>query len=162
MPVEVAAQDQMMANKRPTPIVRDADALLLRGMEALEFNRIDEAVGVLRQAAELAPDSHDVQLIFGVALMRAMEMYPAIAALETAIALDPQSFFAHFRIAEAYMRMGVPSRAKEYLDTAMQISVTPEQRQMVRELASLEARRAPTRVWRPDFLTRLSKRTPKT
>ncbi|MDO8431737.1 MAG: hypothetical protein Q7S58_04920 [Candidatus Binatus sp.] len=149
-----------MANKRPTPIVRDADALLRRGMEALEFDRIDEAVGVLRQAAEIAPDSHDVQLIYGVALMRAMEMYPAIAALEAAIALDPQSFFAHFRIAEAYMRVGVPSRAKEYLDTAMQISVTPEQRKMVRELASLEAKRAPLRVWRPDFVGLLRKKAP--
>ena len=140
-----------MADKRPTPIVRDADALLRRGIEAVEFNRIDEAVGVLRQAAELTPDSHDVQLVYGIALMRAMEMGQAIAALEAAIAINPKSFFAHFRIAEAYLRVGVPTRAKEYLDTAMQISEAPEQRKMVRELLSLEAKRAPRRAWRPDF-----------
>jgi Tfp pilus assembly protein PilF len=161
MQVELTAQDLTMASKRPTPIVRDADTLLRRGMEALEFNRNEEAVGVMRQAAELAPDSHDVQLVLGLALMRSMELQEAIAAFEAAIAIDPQSFFAHFRIAEAYMRVGVPTRAKEYLDTAMQVSVTPEQRQMVRQLLSLEAKRAPTRVWRPDFSRLLKRNKPK-
>ncbi len=140
-----------MATKRPTPIVREADALLRRGIEAVEFDRIDEAVGVLRQAAEIAPESHDVQLVFGIALMRAMEMYQAIAAFEAAIALDPESFFAHFRLGEAYMRVGVPTRAKEYLNQALQVSKTPEQRKMVRELLSVEAKRSPLRAWRPDF-----------
>src|ERR1700675_3700543 len=98
MSVEVAAQDSQdstMATKRPTPIVRDADALLRRGIEAVEFNRIEEPVAVLRQAAERAPDSHDVELVFGIALMRAIEMQGAIAAFEAAIALNPNSFFAH-------------------------------------------------------------------
>jgi Tfp pilus assembly protein PilF len=147
-----------MANKRPTPIVRDADTLLSRGIEAVEYDRIDEAVGVLRQAAELAPDSHDVQLVLGIALMRAIDLSGAIAAFETAIALEPGSFFAHFRIAEAYMRVGVPTRAKEYLAKAMQLSQSQDQRQMVRQLLSLEARVAPKRAWRPDFSRLLSKK----
>ncbi len=105
--------------KRPTPIVRDADVLLRRGIEAVEFDRIDEAVGCCARPPSSRPDSHDVQLVFGIALMRALEMQAAIAVLETAIALSPRSFFAHFRMGEAYMRVGVPTRAKEYLDRAM-------------------------------------------
>jgi len=150
-----------MATKRPTPIIRDADALLARGIAAVEYDRIDEAVGVLRQAAELVPDSHDVQLVLGIALMRAINLSAAIAAFETAIGLDPKSFFAHFRIAEAYMRIGVPTRAKEYLSQAMQLSQTHEQRQMVRQLLSLEAKVAPRRAWRPDFSRLLGKPKPK-
>ena len=137
--------------KRPTPIVRDADVLLRRGIEAVEFDRIDEAVGLLRQATELAPESHDVQLVFGIALMRALEMSEAIAVFEAAIALNPRSFFAHFRIGEAYMRVGVPTRAKEYLHQALQLSTTKEQRDMVRQLLAIEGERAPRRAWRPDF-----------
>jgi Flp pilus assembly protein TadD len=145
------AQGLEMANKRPTPIVRDVDALLERGIEAIEFDRIDEAVGVLRQAAELAPDSHDVQLVLGIALMRAIDLSGSIAAFETAIELQPKSFFAHFRIGEAYMRVGIPSTAKAYLSTALQLSASKEQRDMVRKLLSLESIRAPRRAWRPDF-----------
>ncbi len=144
-------QELEMANKRPTPIVRDADALLTRGIEAVEYDRIEEAVGVLRQAAELAPDSHDVQLVLGIALMRAIELSGAIAAFETAIELQPRSFFAHFRMGEAYMRVGIPGTAKEYLSQALQLSTTKEQRDMVRKLLSLERARAPRRAWRPDF-----------
>jgi len=150
-----------MATKRPTPIIRDADALLARGITAVEYDRIDEAVGLLRQAAEMVPDSHDVHLALGIALMRATDLSGAIAAFETAIGIDSKSFFAHFRIAEAYMRIGVPTRAKEYLSQAMQLSQTLEQRQMVRQLLSLEAKVAPRRAWRPDFSRLLGKPKPK-
>ena len=149
-----------MANKRPTPIVRDADVLLSRGIEAIEFDRIDEAVGLMRQAVELAPDSHDVQLVLGIALMRATDLSGAIAAFETAIALDPTSFFAHFRMGEAYMRVGVPTTGKSYLDEALQLSTSKDQRQMVRLLLSLEAKQAPRRAWRPDFSRLLGKKKP--
>jgi Bacterial regulatory proteins, luxR family len=37
--------------RQPTPIVRDADKLFRRGVDALERNRFDEAGGLLRQAA---------------------------------------------------------------------------------------------------------------
>ena len=117
-------------------------------------------MGVLRQAAELAPDSHDVQLVLGIALMRSIDLSGAIAAFETAIELQPRSFFAHFRMGEAYMRVGIPSRAKEYLGEALQMSTTREQRDMVRKLLSLEHARAPRRAWRPDF-TKLVRRRPK-
>ena len=119
-----SVQEWEMANRRPTPIVRDAEALLARGIEAVEYDRIEEAVGVLRQAAELAPDSHDVQLVLGIALMRSIDLSGAIAAFETAIELQPRSFFAHFRMGKATMRVGIPSRTKEYLGEALQMSTT--------------------------------------
>jgi len=155
--MNVHVQEAVMA-KRPTPIVRDADVLLRRGIEAIEYDRIEEAVGLLRQAAEFAPGSHDVQLVYGVALMRALKMHDAIAVLETAIGLNPSSFFAHFRLGEAYMRVGVPTRAKEYLDRALQLSGSKEQRDMVRQLLSVETRHAGRRAWRPDFSKLLGRR----
>ena len=47
---QVVASELAMA--KPTPIVRDADALLRRGIEALERERHEEAVVLLRQAVE--------------------------------------------------------------------------------------------------------------
>jgi tetratricopeptide (TPR) repeat protein len=147
--------------KPPTPIVRDADALLRRGIEALERERHEEAVVLLRQAVGLEEQSPDGFLALGIALMRTQRMQEAMAALERAIELAPQAFFPRLRMAELYMRVGVPTRAKEELDRAMDLSESPEQRQMVRTLLSVEARRAPKRIWRPDFIRLLKGRKPR-
>jgi tetratricopeptide (TPR) repeat protein len=146
--------------RQPTPIVRDADKLFRRGVDALERNRFDEAAGLLRQAAELAPQSSAVHLALGIALTRLTEIPAAFAALETAIALDPKGFFPHFRMGELYLRVGVPTRGKEELQLAMDLSAAPEQRSMVRELLAFDAKRAPKRAWRPDF-SRIIGRKPK-
>ena len=50
---DAAVESSLPMDKRPTPIVRDAQRLLVRGIDALERNHIDEAVGLLRQTVEL-------------------------------------------------------------------------------------------------------------
>jgi len=92
--------------------------------------------------------------------MRTQRMQEAMAALQRAIEADPQGFFPRLRMAELYMRIGVPTRAKEQLERAMDLSRTAQQRQMVRTLMSVEAQRAPKRIWRPDF-SRLKTRKPR-
>jgi Flp pilus assembly protein TadD len=154
-------QQAMDHSKRPTPIVRDADALLRRGIEAVEYDRIEEAMGALRQAAQLAPESPEVMLVLGIALMRGMEMQEALNVLESAVTLAPESFYARFRLGECYMRIGVPTRAREELRVAMDVSTTAEERRMVRKLLSLEDARSPKRVWRPDFMALVRRRKPR-
>ncbi len=143
--------DKAVASKRPTPIVRDAETLFRRGVEALERNRFEEAVGLLRQAAEMAPQASAVFLALGIALTQVLEISEAEHALETAVALDPEEFFPHLRLAELYLRIGVPTKAQDELRLAMDLSTTAEQRKMVRELLAVDAKRAARRIWRPDF-----------
>jgi tetratricopeptide (TPR) repeat protein len=150
-------EPEAMVSKGPTPIVRDAAALLRRGIEELEFERIEEAVGLLRQAASLDAESHDIWLALGIALMRSLEIPEALGALEKAVELEPKSFFAHFRTAELYLRVGVPIRAREELRLAMDLSTSPEQRQMVRQLLRADDERNSRRIWRPDFSRLLGK-----
>jgi Tfp pilus assembly protein PilF len=150
-----------LAMAKPTPIVRDADALLRRGIEALERERHEEAVVLLRQAVDLAEQSADGFLALGIALMRTMRMHEAMAALERAVALAPEAFYPRLRMAELFMRIGVPTRAKEEMARAMDLSQSPEQRQMVRTLMAVEASRAPKRAWRPDFSKLIKRRKPK-
>ncbi|HEY2106275.1 MAG TPA: tetratricopeptide repeat protein [Candidatus Binataceae bacterium] len=158
--MEARVETGLDMGKPPTPIVRDADALLRRGIEALEREHHEEAVVLLRQAVNLAPESADGFLALGIALMRTLQMQAAMAALETAIVLAPDAFYPRLRMAELYMRVGVPTRAREELNRAMDLSQSAEQRQMVRALNAVEAARAPKRAWRPDF-SRLLKRGPR-
>jgi tetratricopeptide (TPR) repeat protein len=150
-----------MDGKHPTPIVRDAQALLLRGIDALERNHIDEAVGLLRQSVQLEAQSFYCHLALGIALTRGLEIPAAQQALEIAISLEPKNFYAHLRMAELFQRVGVPTRAKEELQVALDLARTTEEKKIARDLLAAEERRAPRRAWRPDFSKLLSKSRPK-
>src|SRR5712692_8757717 len=138
-----------MDGKRPIPIVRDSHALLLRGIDALERNHIDEAVGLLGQSVQLDVQSFYGHLALGIALTKALQIPAAQRALETAICLEPKNFYAHFRMAELFQRVGVPTRAKEELQVALDLAQTTEEKKTARSLLAAEERRAPRRAWRP-------------
>ncbi len=140
-----------MDGKRPTPIVRDAHALLVRGIDALERNHIDEAVGLLRQTVELDADSFYGQLALGIALTKALQIPAAEQALEAAIRLEPKNFYAHLRMAELFQRVGVPTKTEEELRIALELAQTAEEKKIARDLLGTEERRDPRRAWRPDF-----------
>ncbi len=148
---ELPVLSASMHVKRPTPIVRDAHALLVRGIDALERNHIDEAVGLLGQSVELDPQSFHGNLALGIALTKALEIPAAERALETAISLQPRNFYAHLRMAELYQRVGVPKRAKEELQTALDFAGTSAEKKIARDLLAAEEHREPRRAWRPDF-----------
>lgn len=148
-------------DKRPTPIIKDAHALMLRGIDALERSRIDEAVGVLRQSVELDPASFHAQLALGIALTKALAIGDAEEALQNAIRLEPKNFYAHLRMAELYARVGVPTRVQEELRVALDAAVTSEEKKIARELLEADQRRDPRRAWRPDFSKLLKRVTGK-
>ena len=144
-------------DKRPTPIVRDAQALLVRGIDALERNHIDESVGLLRQSVQLDAQSFYGHLALGIALTKALQIPAAQQALETAISLEPKNFYAHLRMAELFQRVGVPTRAIEELQVALDLARTTEEKKIARDLLTAEERRASRRAWRPDFSKLLRK-----
>ena len=147
----VTGSSASMDGKRPTPIVRDAHALLARGIDALERNHIDEAVGLLRQTVQIDADSFMGHLALGIALTKALDIPAAERALETAISLEPRNFYAHLRMAELYQRVGVPKKAKEELQTALDLAGTSAEKKIARDLLAAEEHRAPRLAWRPDF-----------
>jgi cytochrome c-type biogenesis protein CcmH/NrfG len=164
MLTDLAEAASSMDRKRripPTPIVRDAQALLLRGIDALERNHIDEAVGLLRQTVQLDAESFHGHLALGIALTKALEIPAAEQALETAIELDPRNFYAHLRLAELFHRVGVPTRMKEELQMALDLAENTEQKKIARDLLNAEERRNVHRAWRPDFSRILSRKRPK-
>jgi tetratricopeptide (TPR) repeat protein len=149
-----------MEKRRPTPIVRDAHALLVRGIDALERDNIDEAIGLLRQSVEFDPESFFGNLALGIALTKAFEIPAAESALEAAIDLDPKSFWAHLRMAELHHRVGVPSKAKVELRTALNLATSATEKKVARDLLEAEKLREPRRAWRPDFIGLLRRKGP--
>ncbi|MGA9473183.1 MAG: hypothetical protein WBV36_12010, partial [Terriglobales bacterium] len=123
-----------MDGKRPTPIVRDAHSLLVRGIDALERNHIDQAVVLLSQMVQIDTESFLGHLALGIALTKALDIPAAERALETAIRLEPRNFYAHLRMAELYQRVGVPKRAKEEWQTALDLAETSNEKKVARDM----------------------------
>ena len=140
-----------MDGKRPTPIVRDAHSLLARGIDALERNHVDQAVVLLSQTVQIDTESFLGHLALGIALTKALDIPAAERALETAIRLQPRNFYAHLRMAELYQRVGVPKKAKEELQIALDFAETSAEKKIAREILAAEEHREPRRAWRPDF-----------
>ena len=49
------------------------------------------------------------------------------------------------------MRVGLVAQAEEELTRAMDLSTNDYERRLVRELRAVDRKRAPRRIWRPDF-----------
>ena len=90
----ISQDDGLVVGNKPTPIIRDAEQLLRRGIDALEHDRFEEAAGMLKQAVDLAPESPMASLALGIALVRLLRIPEATAALENAIALDPEALLS--------------------------------------------------------------------
>jgi Flp pilus assembly protein TadD len=146
--------------KRSTPIIRDAQVLLRRGIDLIERNRFEEAASVLGQAVELEPGSSTTFLALGIALGRLLRIPEAEEALEKAAELDPKGFYPRYRLGELYMRVGVPTAAREHLQAAMDLSHNAEERSLVRQLLALDDKRGAKRIWRPDFSRLFRRRKP--
>ena len=71
--------------------------------------------------------------------------------------LEPKNFYAHLRMAELFLRVGVPTRAKDELRLALDLAHGAEQKKIARDLLLAEERRDPRRAWRPDFSKMLSR-----
>ena len=68
--------------------------------------RVAEAPAELKKAADLAPNSFRDRLNYGLALLRAGDLKPAVTELETAQSLNPALPHTWFNLGVAYKRLG--------------------------------------------------------
>ncbi|MGH7865275.1 MAG: tetratricopeptide repeat protein [Candidatus Binataceae bacterium] len=124
---------------------------MVRAVEALERARYHDAAALFRHAAQLDRGSLHAWLGLGIASTHTLDTATAEDALERAIELAPMDFFPRLRLAELYLRIGLPTKAHQALDRAMELSRDSAERRMVRELVAVDKSRGARRIWRPDF-----------
>jgi predicted TPR repeat methyltransferase len=85
------------------------------GRALLAAGKTEQALGVLREAAGLAPGVADAALALGEALLSAGHLPTAIAEFERALRLDAASEAAHYALGCAWLEAGEAERAMEFL-----------------------------------------------
>ena len=128
------------------------------GMSHLQAGDAEQAVTALSRTVEHAPAFPPAHVFLGIAHALTSNIYPAIDHLEEAAKLDPDSFAAHFTLAQLNFKLRTPQPGYEAARKALKCVQTVEQRRMLTELLKEERARERNGIARPSFTKQFSTR----
>jgi tetratricopeptide (TPR) repeat protein len=121
------------------------------GLVSLQTAEPEQAVELFSRVVEWAPQFPEARICLGLAFALTHNIYPAIDHLEMAGNLDPESFAAHFTLAQLNFKLRIPKKGYEAADRALKCVTTIEQRKRLTELLREERARARGGIARPWF-----------
>ena len=121
------------------------------GLECLQSGEALAAVAALSRSLEHAPDFTPGHVFLGIAHALTSNIYPAIDHLERAAVLEPDSFAAHFTLAQLNFKLRIPQKGYEAAEQARRCVSTLEQRKMLTDLLKEERARERNGIARPCF-----------
>src|SRR6266446_4033142 len=143
----------------PPPVVSiKARQYYQEGMVHLQSGDAVEAVAALSRSIEHAPAFPQAHVFLGIAHALTSNIYPAIDHLEEAAKLDPDSFAAHFTLAQLNFKLRIPKPGYEAAQRALKCVQTLEQRKMLTQLLKEERARENNGMARPTFTKPFSAR----
>src|SRR5262249_29878426 len=109
------------------------------------------------QSLEHAPGFAEGHVFLGIAHSLNYDMYPAIDHLEEAGRLAPDSFAAHYTLAQLNFKLRIPETGFENAKHALRCVQTIEQRRLLTQLLKEERERERNGIARPSFSRPFSK-----
>lgn len=109
-------------------------------------------IGALERACVDHPASADLRTVLGMAHAVNHDVYKSLDALEAAVALDPENFWAQFKYAEIHYRLRILTRAEELTVTALNLATNGWQftvaRKQLQEIRGLSRNCARNLSWK--------------
>jgi hypothetical protein len=121
------------------PVTRETQALLGRMFadpRALEKQEKLELVAQLRAAVEKHPAVSELRVLLGMALCVNLQAQEAMEELAEAVSLAPDSFIAHLKMGELWMRLRVCSKAVDHTNYAVKLAENFAQADLARRQAA--------------------------
>ncbi len=87
--------------------------------------KLAEYIGALEAACEQQPRSADLRTCLGMAYAMNYEAYKSMDALELAVRLEPDHFFAQLKLAELHYRLRALARAERETLKALDLAADP-------------------------------------
>src|SRR5204862_518626 len=121
------------------------------GMARLQKGDAAGAVAAFSRSLEHAPDFPEGHIFLGIAHSLTYNIYPAFDHLEEAGRLAPDSFAAHYTLAQLNFILRIPQKGFEEAQLALQCVETLEQRKLLTQLLKEERERGRNGIERPTF-----------
>jgi cytochrome c-type biogenesis protein CcmH/NrfG len=125
-----------------------ADPRVLSKSEAADL------VAQLRGCVTQNPEVSDLRVIFGMALCVNLDVHAAMEELAEAVRLAPQSYIAHLKMGELWMRLRVMNKAKDHTHQAAMLAQNLAQSEMARRQATTIRAMMQKGIERPGFSRR--------
>jgi hypothetical protein len=138
-PADTGALTPSPAASGLVPIPEKARGLLLRMFadpHALEQSQRAELVGHLRESVSAHPEVAELRVLFGMALCVNLEVQEAIEELREGVRLAPNSFIAHLKMGELWMRLRVCGKAEVHTRQAASLAQNLAQAELARRQAA--------------------------
>ena len=127
------------------------------GVEYLQAGDPGAALAALSRSTQIAPTFGEAHVFLGLANALSSKIYPAIDHLELATRLQPDSFAAHYTLAQLNFKLRIPQKGYAAAEQALRCVNTLEQRKMLTQLLKEERARERNGIARPWFNTSFSK-----
>jgi hypothetical protein len=95
-----------------------------------------DLVKQLKQCVALHPKVSDMRVVYAMALSVNLQPQEAMEELGEAVALDPNSFIAHLKAGELWMRLRVCTKAQNHTQQAATLAQNMAQAEMARRQAT--------------------------
>jgi tetratricopeptide (TPR) repeat protein len=148
-----AIPPELMLHPLPAPIEAPAEAIqyFRQGLIKLHSGEGRDAVELFSQAVQVAPFFAPAQACLGVAHALTYDIYAALDHLQEAVELAPDSFTAHYVLAQLYFKLRIPRKGYEQARLALDCPQTLENRKMLTQLLREERARERQGIVRPWF-----------
>jgi hypothetical protein len=103
---------------------------------ALEKQERADLVAGLRQCVARYPEVSELRVVLGMALCVNLEVQPAMEELAEAVTLAPDSFIAHLKAGELWMRLRVMNKAEDHTHYAVKLAENVAQSELARRQAT--------------------------
>ena len=144
-PEGAAELERIPASRLPASVL----GLFQAGMERLNQGEAGAAAACFEEALRLAPEFADGHVGLGIAYALDSRIYPALDHLEDALELEPENFYAHFKLGQLYFKLRVPQKGYEQMSLALKCATSVEERKLVAQLLREERQREKNDYARP-------------
>lgn len=119
------------------------------GLEFLGRGNAELAAACFEQAVAHAPGWANAHVGLGIAYAMLLRIYPSFDHLEKAAHLEPDNFYAHFKLSQLCFKLRIPQKGYEELSRASDCATSLQERKLVAELLKEEKAREKNSVPRP-------------
>lgn len=127
------------------------------GIHRLNTGQVKPAAEALEEVIAIHPNFADAHIALGIAFAMDARVYPALDHLKRAAELEPDNFYAHFKLAQLFFKLRTTKKGYEAASHALRCVTSLEEKKLVAQLLKEERQREHHEIQRPQWSARASR-----
>lgn len=149
--VEVASKTSECLQPRNAALPAEVSRRFSEALELMNHGEPAAAATRLEEIVQMLPEFADAHVGLGIAYAVTGRIYPALDHLEGATHLEPDNFFAHFKLGQLQFKLHVPKRGYQEMQKALDCATSIEERKLVGQLIHEQKKREQKGLARPTW-----------